>query len=71
MSEWQDIETAPDNQVVLVCGFARNGYYVADAKKIDGYWMLFDVASDGYEAESSGHTHWMPLPPPPSLGRAG
>lgn len=63
--DWQPIETAPkDGTVVLVCGFGPSGYYVTTAQW-DGAWFLFDVAEDRYSAESSGHSHWMPLPKPP------
>lgn len=62
---WRPIEEAPNNEVVLVCGFARDGYYVADAKKVDGEWMLFDQYNDDFTVESSGHTAWQPLPAPP------
>lgn len=65
-SGWQTIETAPkDGTIVLVCGLGKGGYYVSDAKWDDGCWFLFDLAMDCYGAESSGHTHWQPLPSPP------
>jgi hypothetical protein len=65
MTEWQSIETAPKDEVVLVCGCGYRGYYVSDAKLIDGTWYLFDPLEDGYLADSEGHTHWMPIPAPP------
>jgi hypothetical protein len=63
---WQPIETAPEKTAVLVCGIGSSGYYVADAKLIDGDWYLYDLEIDSYAWESSNHTHWMPHPAPPS-----
>jgi hypothetical protein len=69
---WQPIETAPkDGTVILVCGFGRKGYYVADAVwgSVCDCWMMFDGMSDNYDLESDGHSHWMPLPAPPAAKR--
>lgn len=66
-TDWQPIETAPMDTIVLVCGYGLAGYYVADAKQIDGDWFLFVPDDDAYSAESSGHTHWMPRPQPPAI----
>jgi hypothetical protein len=64
--KWQPIETAPKDTVVLICGFSKQGYYVADAKLINGTWWLFEPGDNDYTCESGDHTHWMPLPPPPA-----
>lgn len=63
--KWRPIETAPTGVIVLICGVARNGYYVTDAKLEGGIWWQFDPLEDGYGVESDGHSHWMPLPAPP------
>lgn len=63
MSEWQDISTAPKDELI----------FAVDRKR--GYASL--VISDGAEWEAltfegsrtgTGFypTHWMPLPPPPA-----
>ena len=64
--EWMPIETAPqDGSVFLVCGHGKHGYYVADCKMLRGKFWMFDHLSDAYIFEADGHSHWMPLPPPP------
>jgi hypothetical protein len=68
---WRPIEEAPDDVEVLVCGYACAGFYTTNAKKIDGDWMLFVPDDDDFTAESSGHTHWMPLSEPPATKEAG
>ena len=70
-SAWRTIESAPAGVEVLVCGTARAGAYVALAKKIDGHWMMFSPEDDGFTVESSGHSHWQPLPAPPALSNKG
>lgn len=62
---WQPIETAPkDGTAVLV----YDGQDMTTVKWCS-HWKTWDLiecgsfASDGW---TSGLTHWMPLPPPPS-----
>ena len=52
MSEWKPIETAPDDELVLL-GWWVN---VPDV----GKWWEVEV-----EYPRKGPTHWMPLPTPP------
>lgn len=63
--EWQSIETAPSDEVILVCGFAKKGYFVADAIHTQGEWLLFDPLNDEYGVEFDTPSAWMPLPAPP------
>jgi hypothetical protein len=75
MSEWQDIETAPEEQLVLVAGkpFGNRGWMLSVAACVDGEWMHDD--SFGWHEfggnggcgidELENATHWMPLPEPP------
>lgn len=64
MSEWQAIDTAPkDDLVLLSCvGWpaARGGKWPV---KVGGYW------SGGWNVFGASWkpTHWMPLPSPPPL----
>jgi hypothetical protein len=65
---WSPIETAPENQTVLLycpdrgvfnkerieLGKAAQGSYFADGRRIGGTWSYHSWA-----------THWMPLPEPP------
>jgi len=67
--EWQPIETAfewESGNVILVCGHhVTHGYYVDVVLLEEGNFWSFDQIADAYIHESSGHTHWMPLPEPP------
>lgn len=65
VKKWKPIETAPNDTPVLVCGYHRGQYYIADAKLINGDWFLFCVADDEYSMPSEDHTHWMEWPEPP------
>ena len=61
MSEWQDISTAPKHEYILLYGAKRLMWCVG---KWDGGWET--------ESTSECHniyepTHWMPLPPAPSI----
>jgi hypothetical protein len=70
MTEWKDISTAPkDGTVFLVCGYGGNGYYVTDAKFENKEIRMFDQESDKYLWDSTYHTHWQPLPPPPDSSK--
>lgn len=63
---WQPIETAPrDGSIILTGGFAKNGWFIADAKFADGGWCQFDPRLDEYDVECDEPPYWLPLPPPP------
>jgi hypothetical protein len=68
---WQDINTAPkDGSIILICGEAKNGFFVADAK-FSGWWMIFSPEDDDYTVELDEPTHWQPLPSPPQPTKTG
>lgn len=56
MSEWQIIDTAPEDKEVLVW----NGKYIRSAIYHIDRWNSVDFAEYYYDI-----THWMPLPEPP------
>jgi hypothetical protein len=61
--EWQPIETAPRDGVIMGFKFGKYMepvYCVSWVEKRDRYWR--SVRGDRVEAP----THWMPLPPLPS-----
>lgn len=64
---WRPIEDAPHNVEVLVCGVGADGFYVANGKRFKDTWFLYDLCDDDFSIESSGHTHFMPLPEPPGV----
>lgn len=61
-TDWQPIETAPDEGYFL--GFGKQGYHVADADN-----SYFDDILEEMNYFNGDvylvHTHWMPLPPAP------
>lgn len=61
--EWQPIETAPEDEFVLVwCpDFYCYEYGIAVLGGEEGHWLTYE---GDYELESAP-THWMPLPKPP------
>lgn len=69
MSEWQPIETIPEDQKVIIfdkydgafIGWKMHGIYYADTQQlsIDG------DACFTHDADEKYLTHWMPLPKPP------
>lgn len=73
--EWQDIETAPDNEAVdlWVCREGPHadsrayGYREPHVFKIDGVWQ--GENGERIEGEWRGisyrATHWIPIPQPP------
>ena len=71
MSEWQPIETAPDDGTLVLVS-SREGIWISARKKgrrtADGYGP-FD-GCDWYmgDSRSAAPTHWMPLPKPPETG---
>ena len=53
MHEWKLVETAPDLDRVMVCGWEK------PTKTRAGYWWYHeDVVSDGTAIEHSDATHW-------------
>jgi hypothetical protein len=78
MSEWQPIETAPMDRVVLLFPPTWGGRTCAMgkweedlfAKKPRPYWRREDAMSVS-RSRDMPPTHWMPLPvPPPPDGEA-
>lgn len=73
MSEWQNIETAPQDREVLAAAESNwlrewamwRFQYPLRSRFIDGKWCAkFD---SGWAPYSPQPSHWQPLPPPPSL----
>ena len=71
MSEWQSIETAPENEPVLVWG---KGDY-STAERQGTRWLVMSMGTTIWEgADDTGGradlpgepTHWMPLPKAPA-----
>jgi hypothetical protein len=70
ISEWQPIETAPNDKGLILLYLSGDGYNGARLSNIvvgvltgSGWYSI----SDGYAGVVSGApTHWMPLPAPPS-----
>jgi hypothetical protein len=62
MSKWKPIETAPNDETILV--FRSNGeYQLVQAEDNDYEWTPF--VADGLNRP----THWMPPPAPPTSDR--
>jgi hypothetical protein len=59
--EWQPIETAPENETILVCQARNRIIRTARGKNEQGNWRTGADPMD-YIA---GVTHWQPLPAPP------
>jgi hypothetical protein len=66
MSEWQPIETAPKDGTPVFIAWAGTNFHPMVAHAEDGVWgyLMPDLAF--YHA-SRPPTHWMPLPPPPTI----
>lgn len=62
MSEWQPIETAPKDELILVGPTKRMGICAAMNHSRDG-WVT-ETCSDWVSIYTP--THWMPLPAPPT-----
>lgn len=61
--DWQPIETAPKDGMVLVyCPDARQGKEIVAAQLKAGKPFL---VSGIFAFDHAPATHWMPLPPPP------
>lgn len=76
MSEWQDIDTAPiDQDILVVCdnfGEKGRGIHFAVVRWDSEYGVFADANidhDDDYDLDVNGAyqyaTHWMPLPEPP------
>jgi hypothetical protein len=77
MSEWQTIETAPNNRAILIF-YPYGGRYKDHPAAPDGFiyvarWLDFDDKPGGtwVDATDSNEigtdpSHWMPLPEPPT-----
>lgn len=76
MVEWQDIETAPKDAVILLYGLLEphpddvDLYANLDSpKRVAGYWDEIDGAwcpvGSTFEGPWFNPTHWQPLPAPP------
>jgi hypothetical protein len=61
--EWQDISTAPKGEMFIWAKpFGPGKWSIGLAyRNVSGGW------SDSYGASTIGATHWLPLPPPPSI----
>lgn len=54
-----------EGQHVLIYGTGYNGGFYADAKFINGYYMLYDHYDEKYEHPCLWPSHWTPMLPPP------
>lgn len=70
MTEWQPIETAPKDRMIIV---ANDDYFGAASPMSDGRWFMwnsfFTAFRPGrYDVNPNAitPTHWMPLPEPPN-----
>lgn len=61
MSEWQTIETAPDQEEVLVAN-PESGRLPVIARKIEGEWFLIDVRMPRLRPPPTHWTRWPKLP---------
>ena len=65
MQEWQPIETAPSDKLVLVAFETDTGRKIVGSSfrsNITGGWIWTLLGSGG---ACISPTHWMPLPEPP------
>lgn len=68
MTDWQSIETAPRDGTGILAKLPDSDM-PHTVKFWRGVWVLAWDHSALVNWDEP--THWMPLPPPPSLGRAG
>lgn len=60
MNQWQPIETAPDNEMLMLFEpHSMVGFIFVGRKNLDGVWI------NNLDLEEQKPTHWMPLSPPP------
>ena len=66
MTKWMPIETAPQDQKILVYCAEENEYYVAFLEN----GIFYRHGGEQFDPDSLANdetpTHWMPLPAPPS-----
>jgi len=67
MSEWQSIETAPQDGTPILCnggcGYKMPVFIAAVYDNFEKGWF---PDSYEYDGDPLTPTHWMPLPPPPT-----
>lgn len=74
MTDWQSIETAPRDGTVFLVYRPDAGLTGDSTFAIVQGVNVPTTSPQGvvhYTSRWCHPTHWMPLPPPPSLGRAG
>lgn len=67
MTEWQPIETAPKDRVILL-GYEPHWRLEGDRRVYEGRWNEEQstwTSVNGFLVHS-GASHWMPLPAPPA-----
>jgi hypothetical protein len=64
MSEWQPIETAPSD-TLLLCFWKSHGNGVSDGWGTAGYFRGRWRSDADDDCHFGDPTHWMPLPEPP------
>ena len=77
---WQPIETAPRDgtSILLFCGgqpednmavgfWSTSIWVTYGNQNIKGAWVIYECRSDTIEVHP---THWMPLPPPPTVNES-
>lgn len=71
MTEWQPIETAPEDLTEVIIFCPEYGVTVAQFELYakPPFWSVdtWDLSTD-HEVEPARPTHWMPLPAPPASG---
>ena len=64
MSEWQPIETAPNDGMPCLVGWDSGFWHPVVAHKEGGHWGVLGVKME-FTVLQISPTHWMPLPDPP------
>lgn len=67
MGDWQPIETAPHDEVVLLYWRDWSGVEYMEATRFSTGERLPNGFSN--YSQHGWATHWMPLPPPPATGK--
>lgn len=63
MSEWQTIDTAPDDGREIIVYFGKDNPKIVETASADGVWWRSRRSS------RRTPTHWQPLPQPPSTSQ--
>lgn len=65
VDEWQPIETAPHNKIILTFAIVDNETRNWNIRT--SHWRLLEIDHSHWAGWGYGHepTHWMPLPKPP------